>query len=124
MPSLLTNTGIAGVITKLNTTSPPKYVGWGTGTTAPVVTDTGLETESAEDRTEGTNTIVETDVAGDTYQVVATIESLSTQTISEVGLLTLADLGDLYIRGTFTGIPLVAEDAIQFTVKLKLGQPA
>ncbi len=125
MASLLTNTGIAGVISKLNANTPPRYVGWGTGgSEAPTAADTSLETESAETRIQGANTVVTGDVADDTYQVVATLESLSEQTISEVGLFTAETSGDLYIRGNFTGIPLEAEDAIQFTIKLKLGQPA
>lgn len=125
MASLLTNTGIAGVISKLNANTPPRYVGWGTGgSVAPAAADTSLETEAAETRIQGANTVVTGDVADDTYQVVATLESLSSQTVSEVGLFTAETSGDLYIRGNFTGIPLAIEDAIQFTIKLKLGQPA
>ncbi len=125
MATLLTNVGIAGVITKLNTTTPPRWVAWGTGgAVAPDPEDTNLETEAAEARVQGDNSIQEGDVAGDTYQVIATVESESEQTISEVGLLSADAVGDLYIRGNFTGLPLTTGDAIQFTIKLKLGQPA
>ncbi len=124
MATLLTNTGIAGVITKLNTTTPPRYVGWGTGgAVAPDPEDTTLETESAETRIQGTNTIEEGLVTGDTYQVVATIESLGEQTVSEVGLFPAVDGAGMFIRGNFTGLPLGEGDAIQFTIKLRLGQP-
>ncbi len=124
MATLLTNTGIKGIIAKLNATTPPKYIAWGTGgSVAPDATDTTLETESAEARTEGTNTIVTEEVTDDTYQVVGIITSLSGQTISEVGLLSADENGDLYVRGNFTGIPLETDDAIQFTVKTRIGQP-
>jgi hypothetical protein len=125
MATLVTNVGIAGIITKLNTTTPPRYVGWGTGgSVAPDPEDTTLETEAAEARTQGANTIEEGDVAGDTYQVVATIETLSDQTIDEVGLFSAESSGDMFVRGNFTGLSLLTGDAIQFTIKTKLGQPA
>jgi hypothetical protein len=125
MAALLTNVGIAGVIAKLNATTPPRYVAWGTGgAEAPAVTDTTLETEAAEDRVQGANTVVTEDVTNDTYQVVATITSESQQTISEAGLLSADTAGDLYVRGNFTGVPLEIDDAIQFTIKVTLGQPA
>ncbi len=124
MATLLTNVGIAGIISRLNANTPPRWVAWGTGgAVAPDPENTTLETESAETRIQGTNTIQEGEVAGDTYQVVATIESDSEQTISEVGLLSLAEVGDLYVRGNFTGLPLKLGDAIQFTIKTRLGQP-
>ncbi len=124
MATLLTNVGIAGVITKLNATTPPRWVAWGTGgSVAPDPEDTTLETEAAEDRVQGDNSIQEGLVPGDTYQVIATVESDSEQTISEVGLLSADEVGDLFIRGNFTGLPLQVGDAIQFTIKLRLGQP-
>jgi hypothetical protein len=124
MATLLTNTGIKGIIGKLNTTSPPKHIAWGTGgSVAPDASDTSLETEAAENRVEGTNTIVTEEVTDDTYQVVATITSESNQTINEAGLLSASTAGDLYVRGNFTGIPLETDDAIQFTIKTRIGQP-
>ena len=125
MAAIVVNDGLAGIVAKLNANTPPRYVAWGTGGgTAEDPTDEALNTEAAEDRVQGANSVVTEDVASDTYQVVATITSLSTQTISEVGLLTADAAGDLYVRGTFTGIPLDADDSIQFTIKQTLGQPA
>lgn len=123
MASILTNVGIKGIIAKLNATTPPKHIAWGTGSGAPAAGDTALGTESAESRVEGTNTIVTETVTDDTYQVVGTLTSASTQTISEAGLLSAASGGDLYVRGTFTGIALEVDDAIQFTIKTRIGQP-
>jgi hypothetical protein len=124
MPTLLTNVGIAGMIGKLNANTPPRYVAWGTGgATSPAADQTTLAVEAAEARTQGANTVEKTDVTDDTYQVVGTITSEGTQTISEAGLFALDEAGDMYIRGNFTGIPLAEHDAIQFTMKIVLEQP-
>lgn len=100
----------------------PKYVAWGTGTTAAVETNTALETESAEDRTEGTSTQQTTTTSNDTYQVIGTITSLSTQAITEVGLLDASSGGNAFMRATFDAINLNADDSIQFTIKTVLDQ--
>jgi hypothetical protein len=125
MAAILTNTGIAQIIDALNGGShtAPQYLGWGTGTTGAAATDTGLETASAEARVSGSKSIVNTNVTGDTYQVVGTITSAGSQTISEVILNDASTAGQTYVRGVFTGIPLGAGDSIQFTVKIILAQP-
>jgi hypothetical protein len=64
----------------------PKVIGWGTnpkGLNA-ASSDVGMYTESAEARVTGTASVVTTTTANDTYQVVGTITSSSTQTIAEV----------------------------------------
>ena len=88
---------------------------WGTGTTAPVDANTTLETPSAEAKVAGTSTIVTTTTTGDTFRVVVTLTSASTQTITEAGLFDSADA--MYLRATFTGIPVESGDAIQFTIE-------
>jgi hypothetical protein len=100
----------------------PKYLGWGRVTTAAPITDTGLQTPAAEARSNGTSTQQTTTIANDTYQVVASITSLTNQTISEIGLFDAAAAGNMYVHATFTGLPLNAEDAVQFTVKVKQTQ--
>lgn len=125
MAAILTNTGIAQIIDALNggAHTAPQYLGWGTGTTGAAATDTGLETASAEARVSGSKSIVNTNVTGDTYQVVGTITSAGSQTISEVILNDASTSGQTYVRGVFTGIPLGTGDSIQFTVKIILAQP-
>ena len=120
MASLLTTVGIQGIINALNGGShtPPVHIGWGTGTTAPAAGNTALETAGAEDRTSGTKSVTTTTVTDDTYQVTGTITSLSTQTISEAALFDAATGGNMYMRGTFTGIALEEDDAIAFTIKI------
>lgn len=93
----------------------PEWIGWGTGTTDPVVGNTGLETAAAEARTQGTLS----QPATDTSRCVGTITCAgSGKTISEVGLFTASTAGTLIIRATFTGIPLLVGDRIEFTIDL------
>src|SRR5688572_13004086 len=85
----------------------PEFIGWGTGTTDPVVGNTGLETAAAEARTAATLSQPTTDTA----RAVGTITCAgSGKTISEVGLFTLSTGGVLIIRATFAGIPLLVGD--------------
>ena len=98
--------------------SAPTYIGWGTGTTTADDTDTALETPSSESRVDGTKSQQTTNVTGDTYRVVGTITSDSSQTISEAGLFNASTNGDMYVHGDFTGIALGDGDSIAFTVEI------
>lgn len=120
MPALIPTIGLQRIINALNGGShtPPQHIGWGTGTTAPAAGNTALQTPASEARVSGTRSIVTTNVANDTYQVVATITATGTKTISEAGLFDALTSGNMYLRGTFTGIPLEADDAIAFTIQI------
>lgn len=93
---LVTRTGDAICSARLIGASPtqaePKILGWGTGGTGTgspytaAKTDVAPFAEGAETRVTGTSTQQTTTFASDTYQVVATITSLSSQTIAEVFL--------------------------------------
>lgn len=125
MAALVTNTGLGKIIAALfgDAHTPPQHVHWGTGGgTAEVATQTALVTPSAEARVSGTKTKQTTNTTDDTYQVVASLTSAGTQTISEAGLFNASTSGDMYVRGTFTGIALAASDAIEFTIKIVLDQ--
>jgi hypothetical protein len=107
----------------LGSGTEPKIIGWG-------LSDAGLadgnedlanETESG-DRVTGTSSRVTTTTTNDTYRVVGTRTSSSTQEIKEVGLFNTA--GTMFIRGTFTGINVDDGDSIQFTVEGQLIAPA
>ncbi len=94
-----------------------EYIAWGTGTTDPVVGNTGLEAAAAEARTLGTMS----QPAADTHRVVGTITCAgSGKTISEVGLFDASTSGVMLIRSTFTGIPLLVGDRIEFTLDLQV----
>ena len=93
---VVTRTGDAIISARMIGSSPaqaePKILGWGTGgvgTGSPYTaakTDVAPFREAAETRVTGTSTQQTTNFADDTYQVVATITSLSPQTITEVFL--------------------------------------
>ncbi len=124
MAALVTNTGITKIMAALFGTAhtPPTYIHWGTGATTEAVTQTALVTPSAESRTNGTKTQQTTNTTDDTYQVVGSITSAGTQTVVEAGLFDASTSGNMYVRGTFTGISLAAADAIEFTIKIVLDQ--
>ena len=121
---LVVDTGLAKVTDLLAavTIVCPGWVGWGIGTTAPVVGDTALETASAEARTVGTKTQETTTTTNDTYQVVALITALSAQAITEVGVFDALTAGNLFVRGTFSAINVSIDDTIEFTIKTVFDQ--
>jgi hypothetical protein len=112
----LTATGRGIISDRIKGTgTEPLNIGWGTGTTAPVDGDTALETASAESKVAGTSSVQTTTTTDDTYRVVGTITSSSTQSITEAALFDDADV--LFMRGTFTAINVDNGDSIQFTME-------
>jgi len=118
MATKLLRTGVALMISAVNgvALTAPTYIGWGTGTVAAAVTDTGLGTASAEARVAGTKSVTTTNFTNDTYQVVGTLTSASAQTVSEAVLFNALTGGSAYVRGVFTGIALAIGDSIAFTI--------
>jgi hypothetical protein len=118
----IVNAGLAILAKRLIGGTPaqvePNFLGWGTGTTAAALANTALQTPSAEARVTGTSSNVTTNVTNDTYQVVGTITSASTQTISELGQFDAATVGNMLAHWVFTGIPLNNLDSIQFTTQI------
>lgn len=86
----------------------------GTGTTAPAVTDTALQTPAGTARATGT----QSNPATQQYQTVGTISFTSTLAITEWGLFSASTVGDMFDRATFTAINVVSGDSIQFTFLL------
>jgi len=107
----------------------PTWVHWGTGGAAPneaAITDTALVAPRDEARINGTATRETTTVANDTWQVVAELEcAVAAANIDELGLFDSAGAavppvgGNLFMRGTFTAIPLNVGDKIEFTNKVR-----
>ncbi len=119
MATLLTNAGraiITNLVSGLGGTVP-RYVSWGTSSTAAAVTDIALGTESPdESRTTGTVTRTTTSVTNDTLQVVGTIVCASNpKTIAESGLQDASSSGNLFIHSVFTGVALAVTDSMTFT---------
>jgi hypothetical protein len=118
MATLLVNTGKAIVTNYLagGAATQPKYVGWGTGAGTTAATDTTLFTEVGT-RTSGTTTQQTTSTTNDTYQVIGTVTAGSSLTITNAGLFDALTVGNLFVKGDFTGVALTSGDSIQFTFK-------
>lgn len=101
----------------------PKNIGWGIGTSTPLVTDTALQTESAPTtaggRTVGTETRTTTTVTNDTYTVTGTVTAGSTLAITEAGTFDNVTAGTMLIHAVFSAVNVVSGDAIAFTINLK-----
>ncbi len=113
------NTGrkiITDCIGNIGTPTSPNYIAWGVGTTSSEVTDTALESESAEARTAGTDSEVTTVYSSDTYKVVGTIVCTgSAKAITEVGLFDANAAGNMLLRSTFAAKNVSVGDSIEFT---------
>jgi len=121
--TVLTNNGKALIASQVNgtTSTPPKYIGIGTGATGAartaVAADTALTTE-VETRANGTNTVTTTSVTNDTFQTVGTITCTSTpKAIDEAGLFTAASAGTMFLSATFAVVNLQVGDSLQITGK-------
>ena len=123
----LTTSGITQMATDLYAAAAGKwkYVMWGIGTTDPVIANTTMETlTGCTEAARGTCTI--TNPSAGLYTAVGSLTCNATgKTISEAGLFDTVGAGGppvtggiLLIRGTFTGIPVVQNDVIQFTFNL------
>lgn len=121
MGTVYTDTGKAYVCAKLDgsNTNSPNRIGWGTGAGTAGVTDTTLFTEAAEARATATLSRVTTTVTNDTFQAVGTLTTASNQTITNAGLFDAGSGGNLIVKGDHTGLPLLINDSIQYTAKLK-----
>ena len=122
MATLLVNTGKAVVTNRINGSgTTPLYVAWGTGAGTTAATDTTLFTESSSPatRTTGTASQQTTSTTNDTFQVVGTLTSGTSQTITNAGTFDAVSSGNLFVKGDFTGIALNSGDSIQFTVKVQ-----
>lgn len=118
--TLVVNTGRAIVTNRLKGSgTEPLFVAWGTGAGTTAAADTTLFTESAEARTSGASTQQTTTTVSDTYQVIGTITATAGRTITNAGLFDASTVGNLFFKTDFAGIPLLTNDAIQFTFKVQ-----
>lgn len=114
---MVTNSGLA-IITNLVSVlggTVPKWIGYGTGVTAPVVANTALGAESADARAVGVPTRTTVTATNDTLNVVGTLTSGSVQAITESGLFDALTAGNMLARGTFSVLSLIVGDTLQFT---------
>lgn len=97
--------------------SEPRWLAWGVGSGDTAVTDTQLFAESDEGRVEALTEIGGTEVPEDTYVAVGTLTTNAAKSITNCGLFDARNGGQLFVKSSFTPIPLNAGDAIQFTIK-------
>lgn len=121
MATVFTSAGEAVIVDLVDGTSVTHLddtngkVAWGTGAGTAAKGDTTLFTEASETRV----AVSTSQSAADTHQWTATITADGTKTITNAGLLDAAAAGNLIVKGDFTGIPLVLNDAIAFTITLQ-----
>lgn len=136
MATFIVNSGLAIAIARIkgqraDTTAQPEpvFASWGTGAGVTAATDTALFTETTNSggagRVTGTSSIQTTNVSNDTYQVLATLTAPSGITVTNAALFDLVTIGsgNMFMKGDFTGIPLLASDSLQLTFK-SIGQSA
>lgn len=116
----LTTAGREWVIDKVQSVAPNTnavmgWIAWGTTNTAENVADTALAVEASEARA----VAVQTQPTTTTDRAVGTITANGTKTIVEVGRFNQLAVGGVMLqRHIFTGIPLLVNDAITFTLDL------
>lgn len=126
MANVLTNAGRTILSSRMiaNTQVVPTYVGWATGAGTSAVADTTLFVEDsagtpAYARIAGTLSQVTTTVTNDTYKVVATLVANAAKTITNAGVFDAVTVGNLFVKGDFTGVAVNTNDSITFTITLQ-----
>lgn len=127
MATLLVNAGRAINAGRMLGATPaqaePKNIGIGSGAGTTAVTDTTLFTEyttgtwTGYARTSAAGTQTTTSVTNDTAQWVGTFTAGAAQTVTNAGNFDAATVGNLHIKGDFTGVVLANGDSIQITIK-------
>ena len=128
MAPLVTNAGKAVLSGRCIGSTPsqaePKYIQWGTSSTAESASQTTLVAAAPEARVAGSSSQVTVSQTNDTYQVTGSLTSTSGATIQEVGLFDAAGTGspatggNMFVRGVHTAKVLAAGDGINYTIKV------
>lgn len=101
----------------------PKNIAIGSAAGTAAVGDTTLFTEYTSGtwagyaRTSAAGTQVTGSVTNDTAQWVGTFTAGAAQTVTNAGNFDAATVGNLHIKGDFTGVVLATGDSIQITIK-------
>ena len=105
--------------------SLPKFLQWGTGSSAARSANVVTTTSTTEARTSGATSATTTSQTNDTYQVTGTITAAAGRAITEVGVFDAAGSGNpptggnMDIDGSFTVINLSTGDSIAFTITVQ-----
>lgn len=93
-----------------------EWIAWGSGAGTAEKANTSLFTEESEARVQG----VGSQPSADVLRYVGTLTADGSKTITNAGTFTLITGGVLIIKGDFTGIPLLLNDQIEFTIDLEI----
>jgi hypothetical protein len=123
--NLITVVGVSGIAARINGSGSPAaytYIALGTGTTAADAANTQLENEvttAGGARASASASLVTTDTAGDTAQLVNTFNFTEggTFALTESGVLNAASTGTLLARQVFSAINVASGDSLQVTWK-------
>lgn len=125
MSSIVTDVGLQIIANRVKgLLTEPLKIGWGTGTTAPTISDTDLETEDTDggySRVSGVSSIVTVGTTEDTYQVSGAITSTIAQTITEWALFDTA--GNMLCREVqVPGYILSVGGLLNFIFKIQISR--
>jgi hypothetical protein len=115
MADVYTDVGEAETVDALDTALSTPFIAWGTGAGTAAKGDTTLFTEASEARVSATKS----QPAADTLRNVATITADGTKTITNAGLFDASTVGNMLVKGDFTGIALNLSESIEFTIDLQ-----
>lgn len=101
----------------------PTFIAIGSGAGTAATTDTTLFTEyttgtwAGYARTNNAGTRTTTTSTNDTYSVTGTFTAGAAQTVTNAGNFDALTVGNLHIKGDFTGVVLANGDSIAITIK-------
>lgn len=119
MPIVWTDAGQAQAVDVLDPATrgaqvTSHYGAWGSGATAPAVTQTALVTENAEARVLATVSQPLANTIRYLWEVTAT----GNRVVNEFGVFTATTAGIMLIRGTLSTLNIETGDRVEFTVDL------
>lgn len=121
--SLIPDVGLPILATMLVNSTTALYLGWGTGTTEPVVGNTGLQTAASESRVLCEKTLGTQTLTNDSILIWGELECIgASKDISEMGIFTATSGGTLVVRVTFTPITVAVGQRINFVVKIPVAR--
>lgn len=96
------------------------YGAWGSGSTAPAVSQTALVTELPEARVAVTISQQTTQSSGDTIQYLWQVTATGARTVQEFGVFTASTAGTMLVRGTLaSATPIELGDKVEFTINVQ-----
>lgn len=116
MPAVWTDVGQAQAVDLLDPAtrsgiSATYHIHWGSGVTAPAVTQTALVTALAEARVAATVT----QPAANQVQYVGTITATAARTVNEAAVFDASTAGNMIIRGTHSTLNIETGDRVEYT---------